>query len=485
MTSTAPKQGVQLKQTQTLSVTPQMQQSLKVLQCNQLELEQEISRMLDENIMLERPDGEDFQYDSLSADEGETFDDVSADALGDEIPEHIDSDIEWEDLYDDREDYDNGSHHEDTEGFQDNWVADSESFDEQLEQAIHLAPLNSEEKRLATAVLAHLDERYFLTIAHDKLAKKLKTDLETLQGVIDIIKHLDPPGIACQDIRECMLAQLHSLPEFTDTVGDAHDILSEYFTYIGQKESLIRQRLHLSQTAFDNAMRLIRSLSPYPNTSGETVSGSIRADVFVRERMGIFYASTNQDARHDIGINEDYAAMTQLCKGDEKRFMSAQLQAAKFFLRALDQRRQTILRVTNAIVMQQQEYFVSGDKALRPLLMREIAEQLELAESTISRAVNGKYLSFEHRLIELRTFFSSDLSGDGSGEADGEVAASAAAVKALIKELIADEPPKKPLSDSRLEKILQEKGIDIARRTIAKYRESMGIPATSKRKRRN
>lgn len=484
----APKQGIQLKQTQTLTVTPQMQHSLKVLQCNRQELEQEIARMLDENIMLERLDNDDdFQFSDSNdyADEyGEDFAD-NVGELSDDIPDIIDCDVAWEELYDSPEDYERGGNGEDSEGFQEGWVEDSVSFDEQLERNLLFCELDDKDRAVATAVLSHLDDNYFLALPMDKLAKKLKITPRSLTKIIEVIKHLDPPGVASQNIQECLLAQLHCLPRFDEVVGDAHDMLSEYFSYIGEKDSLIKQRLGLDERAFDQAMQLIRTLSPYPRTENNSQGRQIRPDVFVHERMGMFYASLNQDKRYDIGINEEYAEMTPQCHGDEKRFMQAQLQTAKFFLRALDQRHQTILRVSNAVIMEQQDYFNEGDKALKPLLMKDLAEILDLAESTISRAVNGKYLSFNRRLIELRHFFSNEASKSEAHNVGNDSGGSATAVKALIKEMIDNEMPRKPLSDSKIEKELQAQGIDIARRTVAKYRESMGIPPTSKRKRRN
>lgn len=478
----APKQGIQLKQTQTLSVTPQMQQSLRILQCNTQELEIEITRMLDENIMLERIDDDDF----LLTDYDASDEDNSVDSLADDIPDIIDSDVEWENLYDDLEDYDKGNPSMAVDGFQEDWVADNDSFDTRLEISIHLSPLDDANKAIATALLSFLDEHYFLSASYDELCHNLKVDKTTLTRIIDVIKHLDPVGVACRNSQECMLAQLHNVPEFSEAVADAHDILSTYFAYIGEKNDLIKRRLALTDSAFKQAMDLIRSLSPYPKEINETPHiHHIHPDVFIHERMGMFYASLNKDKRYDIGINEEYAAMTPHCHGDEKRFMSAQLQTAKFFLRALDQRHKTILRVANAIVMEQQNYFIDGDKALNPLLLKDIAELLGLAESTISRAVNGKYLSFNQRLIELRHFFSSDLSAGKDNDINSDIPTSTKAIKARIKEIINEEPPRKPLSDTKIEKILQNQGIQIARRTIAKYREAMGILAASKRKRRN
>ncbi|MGY0399153.1 MAG: RNA polymerase factor sigma-54 [Ostreibacterium sp.] len=481
----APKQGIQLKQSQTLTVTPQMQQSLKILQYNQQELEIEITKMLDENIMLESLDNSESLYDNFDEYQGEHLNNNEENINNtiDNIPDEIDSDIDWKDLYDD--DYSQASTDTENIGFQDNWVSDQQSFDEQLEQNIHLSQLNKKEKKIACDILMHLNEHYFLTLSHKKLATKLKIDKDTLLQVLNVIKHFDPPGVASLDSRECLLAQLHTLDKFTDAVGDAHDILTDYYTYLGQKDTLILKRLGLSQESFDKAMQLIRYLSPYPRVSDTSTGNIIKPDIFVRQRMGVFYASPNQDIRYDVGLNESYIAMTKHCKADEKRFISAQLQNAKFFLRSLDQRRKTILLVTNAIVMHQQDFFIKGQKALQPLSMKNIAKLLDMAESTISRAVNGKYLSFNQQLIELRTFFSNDLSHNSSGEIDNEVVTSASAIKALIKELIDEEPAKTPFSDSSLEKILHGKGINIARRTITKYRKAMGILPTSKRKRRN
>ncbi|PID67027.1 MAG: RNA polymerase sigma-54 factor [Gammaproteobacteria bacterium] len=492
---TTAKQSVQLKQTQTLTITPEMRQSLKVLQCNRQELEQEIARMLDENIMLRRLDGdEDFQYSDTLGDNSHAADDFAdefgdnedySESMSDEIPDMIDCDVAWEELYDSPEDYEYSNNNEQDEGFQEGWVEDALSFDEQLESSLRLCDLDDEEKRLATTVLSYLDENYFLSLPVDKLAKKLNVRPAVLKQLIEVIKHLDPPGVACQNIQECLLAQLHCLPYFSEAIGDAHDILRDYFTHIGQKDGLIKRRLGLSDEAFDEAMQLIRTLSPYPRAEDNAQGQRILPDVYVHQRMGMYYASLNRDMRYDIGLNEEYAAMTADCQGDEKYFMKAQLQMAKFFLRALDQRHQTVLRVSNAIVMHQQEYFEQGDKVLKPLLMKDLAEILGLAESTISRAVSGKYLSFNHRLIELRHFFSNEASQSELHNFGQETGGSATAVKALIKEMIDNENPRKPLSDSKIEKALKSKGVDISRRTVAKYRESLGISATSKRKRRN
>ncbi|MBS9778669.1 MAG: RNA polymerase factor sigma-54 [Gammaproteobacteria bacterium] len=477
---TGHKQGFQLKQSQSLAVTPQMQQSLKILQCNRIELESEISTMLSENIMLEQISSDDFIYESNINDEH----DVVQEPSYEDIPEIPDTDFEWDQIYDDKDDYQRSQNHDTVDGFQQDWISDTTSFDELIAENIYLSPLDTHEQQIAFTLLDYLDENYFLALPIPLLAKKISTNTETLKHIVGIIKHFEPAGIASQNIQECMLAQLHCTDTFNDAVGDANDILTSYFSHIGKNNALIMRRLGLNEDNFNAAMKIIRSLSPYPRNDDTNIGNIIRPDVYVHEKMGMFYASLNKDTRFDIAINKEYADLVQQCNGDEKNFMSAQLQNAKFFIRALDQRNQTVLRVSNAIIMQQQGYFTLGDKAIIPLLMKDVAEILNLAESTISRTVSGKYMSFNHQLIELRHFFSSDLSDTNTENNDGDIARSATAVKALIKEMIDNEPPQKPLSDSQIEKMIQAQGINIARRTVAKYRESLGILATSKRKRK-
>lgn len=472
-----PKQGIQLKQTQTLAVTPQLTQRLHILQCNQQDLIAEIQQMLDSNIMLEQlTHDEQFEFSELE----ETDEFQLDDTLDEDIPTELDIDADWDSLYDD--DAELPKKMDDVDSFQADWVADHHSFDTRLERAIHLSELSSEQTAIAQLILSHLDEHYFLTLPAEQLAKQSHYDVKKISETIEIIKHLDPTGVASQSVQECLLAQLQTNNDCSEAAIDAHEIISECFHYLGKKPEMIRRRLDLSDSEYHAAIQHIQRLSPYPYTPEENLHTLIKPDLFVRQRMGFFYASANQDARFDIGINEAYASLTDACHGDEKQFMKSQLQAAKFFLKALDERQRTLIRVANAVVMQQQDYFIEGDSALKPLSMKTIAELVNINESTVSRAVSGKYVSFNHQLIELRTFFSHEVAGD---EQAGTEATTATAIKAIIQSLIDKESPEKPLSDSKIEKILKEQNIDIARRTVTKYREALGIPKTSERKRRN
>lgn len=478
-----PKQGIQLKQTQTLAVTPQLQQSLKILQCNQQDLAVEINQMLEKNIMLDYQQ-EEFGLVAVDGfDTEEMTDEMSPSSL-DDIPLSLAIDSDWEQYYDD--DFAMRAPNE-SEGFQEDWVAETTSFDQLIESAIFLSTLSDEEQQIAQQILAQLDENYYLKLTLSELSGLLKVPAKKLEKIIEVIRSLDPPGVASQGPRECFLAQLHHLNDNSDVAVNAHEILCDYFDYLDDKPELIQQRLGINEEEFGLALDLIRRLSPYPDNLSHSATGYLQADVFVRERMGFFYASGHEDPRFDLGINEDYAKLVPHCQGDEKHFMQAQLQEAKFFLKALDQRQKTILRVANAIVMHQQDFFTKGVKFIRPLTMTSLAELLDLNESTVSRTVRGKFLFFNHQLFPLRSFFSQDLSdkidSSGSHFTQETVASSATSVKALIKELIEREDKKKPLTDSKIERILKEKGITIARRTVTKYRESLGIVKTSERKR--
>ncbi|MPV86541.1 RNA polymerase factor sigma-54 [Ostreibacterium oceani] len=515
--------GTTLKQSQQLTLTPQIQQSLHVLQLNQQGLEQAVANIIDSNVMLEltnQPsdfeadndawdndawnndirDSDTRDHDTMLSDAHSEPVDLQNDAILDSLPAELDIDANWQDLYDDHpaDNFSQTSSATSTEDshFHDDWVAASVSFDSRLESAVALAPLDNSQQKIASLILANLDSRYFLSQSASALANMSGYSEAAIQTVIEIIKHLDPPGVASQTIAECLLAQLHSLPDCNEAVINAHEMLTQYYDYIEVKPTLIQQRLAISAAEYQTALDLIRTLQPYPNSVETATADTIKPDVYVHRRLGVYFATTNPDVRFDLGINATYAALTNTAKGDEKHFITAQLQEANTFLQALDKRYHTILRVANAIVAVQQRYFIDGPSALKPLTMQAIAEQLNINESTVSRAVNGKYLSFSQQLIEMRTFFTQDLlrhqpphhqppHQQNINAADPDTAGmSANQIKAKIKQLIETEPSEKPLSDAKIEKILKEQQIDIARRTIAKYRESLGIPSASERKRK-
>lgn len=510
MAAKIPQQGLSLKQTQTLSLTPQLAQRLHLLQCNVLELETAIQDMLDKNVMLTVADPDssishdtdfDFQYTQTSTDSGQNYQDNKSDSNDDNEDtvqssldevnpsEHFDDsdlDMEWSlvyDEYNETPEHHLSSHEED--GFQTDWLADEESFDERILKTIYFSFKDEAEQNIAKRLLNFLDDDYFLSKPVNEVAKALKVDPSYLAHIVDILKHSDLPGLASRDVRECLLCQLRMLGDNSETAINAHEILTEYYPYIQAKPALICSRMQIDEHELNAALTLIRTLSPFPNPVNDKSQQLIRPDVYVHKRMGMFFATSNPDEIHQLKINEDYAALAKTAKGDEKQFIQAQLQEAKFFLAALDERQKTIIRIANAVVMHQQDFFIEGDRALKPLRMKDIATLLDLSESTISRAVNGKYLSFQGRLIELRHFFTHSLAtteNDASTTEDSQISQTAAAAKAEISRLVKAEDPKKPLSDQQLESALANLGISISRRTVAKYREALGIAKTSERK---
>lgn len=478
--------GSQLKTTQNLALTPELKDSLAILQCSRLELEMRLQTMLSENIMLTT------QQEAIIMDFSIEDDYVSYD----DVPTDLDIDANWEDFDDDyaADLVDTSKCEEETwesestsaftddvfagqEAFDADWIGAVDSFETRLLDAIAFAGFSDEEFQLVQAILDHTDEHYFFTGDLLKLGRKVGMTKAEAEQVRQKLIHLDPCGIGAEGVRECLMAQIQTSSLNDTTAQNAYVLLKEYYDFLSVKPELARRRLGISEEEMRAAMKLIATFEPYPNTDKENAVAPIKPDVYVRPRMGIFYASTNEDPRFDLVIDESYASLIKQTKGDERKYLSAQLSEAKQLLIALDRRQSTLLRVTNAIVIHQQSYFTKGESALKPLLHKDIAETLELHESTVSRTVSGKYLAFEHRLIPLRDLFS-----QSSKSVQGEEAVSVATIKATIKSLIEAEDQKKPYSDSALEKKLQESGYDVPRRTVAKYRDECQLATARERK---
>ncbi len=464
------KQGVKLKQSQNLALTPQLKQSLNILAFNSMELELEVKTMLEKNIILEDMSVQ-AEFMELEADytndETKEFDD---------IPEQLEMDADWQDIYNEKLPK-KLTESQSSEEFQADWIADDVSFEDRLESSIRTFGFSEKQLSIAEKILENLDDNYFLTVTKEQLAKQLKVDLEEIKYIIDKIKHLDPVGVASSDIADCLLTQLQIIGKTDEEHLNAYEIIKFYFDYIAENQELIQTRMGITGKEFHNAMQIISTLNPFPNPQEEIYNLNIQADVFIQTKMGFYYASRNENAEFDLAINQDYASLAKQSKGDDKKFLTAQIQEAKWFIETLKKRGDTIVKVANAIIMKQKDFFIDGKKALKPLMMKEIAEILDINESTVSRSVNGKYLSFNNELYELRIFFSQEIE-----TSEDQAALSSMAIKEIIKEIIENEDRKKPLSDSKIERLLKDKSIKVARRTIAKYREALGFSNASERK---
>ena len=341
-------------------------------------------------------------------------------------------------------------------------------------------PHLSDAQRQAALIIAfELDDDGYFRADITQLAHTHQQTPEQLQRGLRIVQQCQPTGIGARDLEECLNLQIAALPKNTPWLAELQQIMRRYFGFISKNPAMIRQRLEMSVETYDHAIALLRSLDPRPGQSySEAAPQYIEPEIIVREKNGISYIETNDNIRPELTLNQDYLKIAEAAKGADKTLLQAQLQEARWFLTAIDKRADTIRRVAHLIVALQQDFFQEGEAAMRPLSRQKVAEMLDIHESTVSRAVNGKYLMCKRGIYELRYFFSAQLE---NSEGDDQ---SILAIKALIADIIAKENPAKPLSDQKITDMLNEQGHKIARRTVTKYRESMDIPTTVLRRKR-
>jgi RNA polymerase sigma-54 factor len=301
-----------------------------------------------------------------------------------------------------------------------------------------------------------------------------------VEAVLHRIQAFDPPGVGARNPQECLLIQLHQLPDSTPQLAQAIKLCHDHFSLLaGQDQNQIKRRLKIDDEELVQIMQLIRSLNPRPGTMiAQSEPEYVIPDVFVSKRHGRWVVELNAETTPKLRVNNDYASLIRRAdQSDDNTFLKNHLQEARWFIKSLQSRNETILRVASKIVEYQRGFFEHGEEAMKPLVLRDIAEALEMHESTISRVTTQKYMHTPRGTLEFKYFFSSHVSTSAGGEC------SSTAIRALIKKLIAAEKPNKPLSDNKIATLLSEQGIEVARRTVAKYRESMGIPPSNERKR--
>ena len=475
------KQSLQLKLSQSLTLTPQLQQSIKLLQLSTIELNQEIERFLAENPLLEREDGDEASPPPRGEINGETTSsaDTPQEAAERDAPERDTS----PDFPESSSDWGSGSQRsrddEDDRDFQD-VQATTISLRDHLNSQISLSPMSDRDRLLARFIIEALDDDGYLHQSLEELLEVIPEDFEVelddLQIALNQVQSLEPAGIAARTPSECLALQLRALPT-SATRELALTIVCEHLELLAERNFVrLRRATGCSEDALREAQALICSLDPHPGLQyGADDTGYIVPDVVVRKIRGRWTVSLNGDAMPKLRINQLYAGILQQNRGANGA-MTGQLQEARWLIKNVQQRFDTILRVSQAIVDQQRQFFEYGDVAMKPLTLREIADELELHESTISRVTTQKYLATPRGVFELKYFFGSHVSTDTGG------AASSTAIRALIRQLVEAEDKKKPISDSRITELLGEQGIVVARRTIAKYRESLNIPPVSQRK---
>jgi RNA polymerase sigma-54 factor len=469
------KPALQLRQSQQLLLTPQLQQAIKLLQLSTLEINQESARLLDENPLLERDDDRtEPAYGSRAEASVEQSSEPSAsENTADETSP------EWGEL---NFAHAGSAHQDDEDDSHAEIAAERPNLREHLLWQLNMSLLDERDKKIISLLVDALDENGYLSQPLAEIVEifpaELDITLDDLETALVQLQHLDAPGIGARDLRECLILQLQATPEDEPGREMAMRIVHDHLDLLAARDfSKLKRLLHCDDDALRSAQDLIVHLQPKPGMEFEhRAADYVVPDVLVEKVGGIWKARLNPEAMPRLRINQVYANILQQRGDASAQGLATQLQEARWFIKNLQQRFDTILRVAQAIAQRQRQFFEHGDIAMRPLVLREIAEQLELHESTISRVTTQKYMLTPRGIYEFKYFFGSGLATEAGG------ACSSTAIRALIKQMVGEENTRQPLSDSRMSEILAQQGIIVARRTVAKYRESMNILPVNLRK---
>ena len=473
------KQGLQLRLSQQLAMTPQLQQAIRLLQLSTLELQQELQQALESNPLLEQIDTHE-EIDTRETQDSETLD--TADALEQkEMPEELPLDASWDTIY-------TAGTPSGTSG---DYIDDelpvyqgetTQTLQDYLMWQVELTPFADTDRAIATSIVDAVDETGYLTVPLEDILESIgdeEIDIDEVDAVLKRIQRFDPVGVAAKDLRDCLLIQLSQFDKTTPWLEEARLIISDHLDLLANHDFRTLMRVtRLKEDVLKEAVNLIQSLDPRPGQSIQTGEPEyVIPDVLVRKHNGHWTVELNSDSIPRLQINQHYASMCNNARNDgDSQFIRSNLQDAKWLIKSLESRNDTLLRVSRCIVEQQQAFFEQGEEYMKPMVLADIAQAVEMHESTISRVTTQKYLHSPRGIFELKYFFSSHVNTEGGGEA------SSTAIRALVKKLIAAENPAKPLSDSKLTSLLSEQGIMVARRTVAKYRESLSIPPSNQRK---
>ena len=497
------KASLQLKMGQQLTMTPQLQQAIRLLQLSTLDLQQEIQEALDSNPMLEtdeyddpnpeveaprgeKTEQEQNEIDHEARERSEDNHTLDEQWSNDKIPEDLPNDSEWEDTYqttasvssssgssgaiDDDFDYD--SRHATTDSLQDH-----------LLWQLNLTPMSDTDREIALMLIDGTDDDGYLHTTVDDILTSLDPALEVeedeIMAVLHRLQQFDPAGVFCVDLRECLLLQLQQLPEATPWLAEAKLVIREHIELLGSRDyPTLMRKAKLKEEALKDVLRLIKELNPKPGSGiSPDQSEYVIPDVLVRNIRDEWRVELNPEIAPRLRVNADYASLVRRSDNStDNAFLKDHLQEARWFIKSLQSRNETLLKVATKIVEYQIEFFEEGEEKMKPLVLHDIAEAVGMHESTISRVTTQKFMHTPRGIFELKYFFSSHVSTDSGGEC------SSTAIRAMIKKLISEENARKPLSDNKIAALLGDKGIQVARRTVAKYREAMMIPPSNERK---
>ena len=447
-----------IEQTQKLSMTPELIQAIQILQYNNQELNEYIDKELLENPILES------EYHKESDTE------IDIDSLRDQLiqaDENVEAYKQWE------------SHSTSDEYSYENFVAFNYTLTEFLIEQLHFSSLKGQDAEIGRYIIENIDDNGYLSMSLEEICSVLDVDLDSCERVLDLIHTFEPSGVGARDLNECLIIQLASLGELTDEI---EFIISNRLKDLADnKYALISKEVGISLTEVQEIADLIKTLEPKPGRGFDSDNSIkyILPDIYVEETNGEYIVSTNDGSTPSLHISSYYNSLAEEAKSDKElsNYLNNRFNSAMWLMKSIEQRKKTIYNVASAIVQFQNDFFAKGERFLKPLTLKQIAETVGVHESTVSRAINGKYMQCPRGVFELKYFFTCGiLNEDGSG-------VSSNSIKSMIKEFVDAEDDKKPLSDSKISEMLHEKGIDISRRTVAKYRDDIGILPSSKRRR--
>jgi RNA polymerase sigma-54 factor len=468
------KPALQLRLGQSLALTPQLQQAIRLLQLSRLELELELNTALESNPLLDMEDG-----DSEEADPAESADDVEAAASDAEGENHTDA-ADEQPLDLDRTEYRGTALDEDGMEPQD---AEIEDLRDHLLWQLNLTPMSPRDRAIGAAIIEAIDDDGYLgetdEVIRDTLASLYTIGLEEIESVRHRVQHFDPVGVASRNLRECLAVQLDVFAPETPGLRLARILVGDHLEALAKHDrARLCHRLHVEEDEFETALALIRSLAPKPGSGySNTAAEFVAPDAYARKVSGRWQVALAPGCQPRLGINEHYASLIAKARRDDASYLKGQLQEARWLIKSLKTRAETMLKVAASIVRAQEAFLEFGAEAMRPLVLKDVADEIGMHESTISRVTTRKFLHTPRGTFEFKYFFSS-----GVGTVDGG-AASATAIQAMIKKLIGEEKSARPLSDQGLAAELNRRGINVARRTVAKYREALNIPSSNDRSR--
>ena len=487
------KQTLQIRLGQQLAMTPQLQQAIRLLQLPAAELNLEIREALESNLMLETDD--ELEPDRETTDSEEQPDaglrEPSEATLGSDAPdatrlgETMPGDERWEDTISPSSAAAGGDRDRGIDPLE-NRASPEASLQDHLLWQLELSGLSERDRRIGEVIVDAIGDNGYLTDAPENLLaavpQTLEAEADDIQAVLAFVQHLDPVGVGARDAREALAIQIAALPDDTPHRATATALITDHLEQLAQgpnQHAGLRRQLGVDQPSLEAAIALIQTLDPHPGSGfGDTRTEYIVPDCTVRRVNGRWEVEVNPEASPQLRVNDYYASLVR--RGDnsaDNHLMRQHLQEARWLIKSLRSRNETLQKVAECIVERQQGFLEQGEEAMQPLVLREVAEAIDMHESTVSRITTQKYMRTPQGTLEFKYFFSSHVQTMDGGEC------SATAIRARIRRLVAAETPARPLSDARLADILRDEGINVARRTVAKYREVMGIASSTDRKR--